>query len=96
LRKYKTALQHGGGTLDGSSKAEEKQTSGAVLRVYKEKTGDFTIVSILLDNKKNYIISSETNPLAIYVKEGDQVKITYMETGETFLPVKELVIQGLE
>ncbi|MEH7883832.1 hypothetical protein V7654_05860 [Bacillus sp. JJ1609] len=96
LRKYKTALQHGGGTLDGSSKAEEKQTSGEVLRVYKEKTGDFTIVSILLDNKKNYIISSETNPLAIYVKEGDQVKITYMDTGETFLPVKELVIQGLE
>jgi hypothetical protein len=96
LRKYKTALQHGGGTVDGSSKAEEKQTSGTVLRVYKEKTGDFTIVSILLDNKKNYIISSETNPLAIYVKEGDQVNIKYMDTGETFLPVKELVIQGLE
>lgn len=96
LRKYKTALQHGGGTVDGSSKAEEKQTSGAVLRVYKEKTGDYTIVSILLDNKKNYIISSETNPLAIYLKEGDQVKLTYMDTGETFLPVKELVIQGIE
>lgn len=96
LKKYKTALQHGGGTVDGSSKAEEKQASGAVLRVYKEKTGDFTIVSILLDNKKNYIISSETNPMAIYLKEGDQVKLTYMDTGETFLPVKELVIQGLE
>jgi len=96
LKKYKTALQHGGGTLDGSSKAEEKQTSGKVLRVYKEKTGDYTIVSILLDNKQNYIISSETNPLVIYVKEGDQVKVTYMDTGETFLPVKEFVIQGLE
>jgi hypothetical protein len=96
LKKYKTALQHGGGSLDGSSKAEEKQTSGTVLRVYKEKTGDYTIVSILLDNKKNYIISSETNPLAIYVKEGDQVNIKYSDTGETFLPVKELVIQGLE
>ncbi|MBS8266446.1 hypothetical protein DYI25_18660 [Mesobacillus boroniphilus] len=96
LRKYKTALQHGGGTVDGSSKAKEKQASGTVLRVYKEKTGDYTIVSILLDNKKNYIVSSETNPLAIYVKEGDQVNIKYMDTGETFLPVKELVIQGLE
>ena len=96
LKKYKTALQHGGGTVDGSSKAEEKQTSGTVLRVYKEKTGDFTIVSILLDNKKNYIISSETNPLAIYVKEGDQVNLKYMDTGETFLPVKELVIEGIE
>ncbi|KIY21039.1 hypothetical protein [Mesobacillus subterraneus] len=96
LRKYKTALQHGGGTVDGSSKSEEKQGSGIVLRVYKEKTGDYTIVSILLDNKKNYIISSETNPLAIYVKEGDQVDLRYMDTGETFLPVKELKIQGLE
>jgi len=96
LKKYKTALQHGGGTVDGNSKAEEKQTSGTVLRVYKEKTGDYTIVSILLDNKKNYIISSETNPLAIYVKEGDQVNLRYMDTGETFLPVKELVIQGLQ
>ncbi|WP_079504950.1 hypothetical protein [Mesobacillus jeotgali] len=96
LRKYKTALQHGGGTVDGNSKAEEKQTSGTVVRVYKEKTGDFTIVSILLDNKKNYLISSEANPLAIYLKEGDQVDIKYMETGETFLPVKELVIRGLE
>ena len=96
LKKYKTALQHGGGTVDGSSKAEEKQASGTVLRVYKEKTGDYTIVSILLDNKKNYIISSETNPLAIYVKEGDKVNLKYMDTGETFLPVKEFVIQGLE
>jgi hypothetical protein len=96
LRKYKTALQHGGGTVDGNSKAEEKQASGTVVRVYKEKTGDFTIVSILLDNKKNYLISSETNPLAIYLKEGDQVDLRYMETGETFLPVKELVIRGLE
>ncbi len=96
LRKYKTALQHGGGTVDGSSKAEEKQENGTVVRVYKEKTGDYTIVSILLDNKKNYIISSETNPLAIYLKEGDQVNLRYMDTGETFLPVKELTIRGLE
>lgn len=96
LKKYKTALQHGGGTVNGSSKAEEKQTNGIVVRVYKEKTGDFTITSILLDNKKNYIITSETNPLAIYLKEGDKVNIKYMDTGETFLPVKELKIEGLE
>lgn len=96
LKKYKTALQHGGGTVDGNSKAEERQTSGTVLRVYKEKTGEFTVVSILLDNKQNYLISSETNPLAIYLAEGDKVTIKFMDSGETFLPVKELVIQGLE
>jgi hypothetical protein len=96
LKQYKTALQRGGGTVDGSSKAEEKQISGTVVRVYKEKTGDFTIVSFLLDNRQSYIISSENNPLVIYLKEGDKVNVNYLETGEDFLPVKDLVIEGLE
>ena len=96
LKQYKTALQRGGGSVDGSSKADEKQTTGTVLRVYKEKSGDFTVVSFLLDNKKSYIISSEKEPLVIYLKEGDQVNITYLDTEEDFLPVKEIEIEGLE
>ncbi|MEH7253724.1 hypothetical protein V7111_16490 [Neobacillus niacini] len=96
LKQYKTALQRGGGSVDGSSKADEKQTTGTVLRVYKEKSGDFTVVSFLLDNKKSYIISSEKEPLVIYLKEGDQVNITYLDTEEDFLPAKEIEIEGLE
>jgi hypothetical protein len=96
LKQYKTALQKGGGSVDGSSDAEEKQTSGTVLRVYKEKSGDYTVVSFLLDNRQSYIISSENNPLAIYLQEGDKVNVHYLVTGESFLPVKELVIEGLE
>ncbi|MBD1382864.1 hypothetical protein [Metabacillus arenae] len=96
LKQYKTALQRGGSTVDGSSNAEEKQMNGTVVRVYKEKSGDFTIVSFLLDNRQNYTISSETNPLAIYLQEGDKVKVTYLETGEVFLPAKEIEIEGLE
>ncbi|TCN24837.1 hypothetical protein [Mesobacillus foraminis] len=96
LRLYKTALQRGGGSVDGSSKAEEKQISGTVLRVYKEKTGDATVVTFFLNNKKNYTISSETSPLAIYLQEGDKVRVNYLDTGEVFLPAKELVIEGLE
>ncbi|MBM7587898.1 hypothetical protein JOC86_004473 [Bacillus pakistanensis] len=96
IKKYKTALQRGGSTVDGSSDAEEKQISGTVVRVYKEKSGDYTIVSFLLDNKKSYIVSSENTPLAIYLKEGDKVNVHYMATGEAFLPVKEMVIEGLE
>ncbi len=96
LKQYKTALQHGGGTVDGSSKAEEKQVSGSVVRVYKERSGDYTVISFLLDNKQNYTVSSENEPMAIYLQEGDQVKLTYMDTGETFLPVKNINIQGLE
>jgi hypothetical protein len=95
IKLYKTALQRGGGTVDGSSKAEEKKTNGTVVRVYKEKSGDFTVVSFLLDNQQNYVISSAKNPLAIYLEEGDRVQMTYLDTGEQFLPVKELVIEGL-
>jgi hypothetical protein len=95
LKQYKTALQRGGGSVDGSSDAEEKQVDGTVLRVYKEKTGDYTIVSFLLNNKQSYIVSSESNPLSIYLKEGDKVEVTYQDTEESFLPVTEIAIEGL-
>ncbi|WP_316572139.1 hypothetical protein [Neobacillus sp. YIM B06451] len=95
LRQYKLELQRGGGGLDGRSKAEEKQVSGTVLRVYKEKSGNYTAVSFLLDNKQSYIISSEREPLAIYLKEGDKVQLTYQDTGENFLPAVQVKIEGL-
>ncbi|WP_026560581.1 sulfite exporter TauE/SafE family protein [Bacillus sp. J37] len=96
LKNYKIALQKGGSSVDGTSDAEEKTLTGTVVRVYKEKTGDFTIVSFLLDNRKNFVISSENQPMAIYLQENDKVTITYLETGESFLPVKEMMIDGLE
>ncbi|QVY62248.1 hypothetical protein [Cytobacillus gottheilii] len=96
LRLYKTALQRGGGSVDGSSDAEEKTISGSVVRVYKEKVGDYTTISFLLDNNNNFLISSESSPLAIYLQEGDSVEVTYLDTGETFLPVKSMTIEGLE
>ena len=95
LKMYKTALQKGSGSLNNNSKAEEKQDSGKVVRVYKEKSGDYTVVSFLLENGKNYIVSSEISPLAIYLRENDTVKITYSDTEEEFLPVKDLTIEGL-
>lgn len=96
LRQYKTALQRGGGSVDGSSKAEEKQIKGTVVRVYKEKSGDFTIITFLLDNHKSYMISSQNTKTAIFLQEGDQVNVTYLDTGEDFLPAKTITIEGLE
>ncbi|WP_064094184.1 hypothetical protein [Rossellomorea aquimaris] len=95
LKQYKTALQRGGSSVDGSSKAEEKQVKGTVVRVYKEKAGEYTTVSFLLDNGQSYIVSSENSLLAIYLKENDKVNVTYLDTGEAFLPVKEMKIEGL-
>ncbi|WML26525.1 sulfite exporter TauE/SafE family protein [Neobacillus sp. OS1-33] len=96
LKQYKIALQRGKGTVDSNSKAEEKLISGSVVRVYKEKSGDFTVVSFLLENRQNFMISSEKVPLAIYLKEGDKVTVRYLNTGEDFLPAKELTIEALQ
>ena len=96
LKLYKTALTRGGSTVDGSSNAEEAKATVKVLRVYKERVGDFTIVSFLTTTGENFIVSTEVAPFAIYVEENDQVAITYSKTGETFQPVKALEIQGLQ
>src|SRR5690606_28063703 len=82
LKLYKTALQRGGSTVDGSSNAEEKQLSGTVLRVYKEKRSEITITSFYLNNDQNFIVSSENSPLSIYLESGDNVTITYLDTGD--------------
>jgi hypothetical protein len=34
--------------------------------------------------------------MSIYLEEGDKVNLNYLETGEDFLPVKSIDIQGLE
>ncbi|PIC80936.1 hypothetical protein CSV75_03920 [Sporosarcina sp. P18a] len=91
LKLYKTALQRGGSTVDGSSNAEEAKATITAMRVFKERVGDFTLVSILAKDGRNFLVSSEVEPLSIYVEEGDQLTVTYLETGELFLPVKELV-----
>ncbi|KZE37395.1 hypothetical protein AV656_12560 [Bhargavaea cecembensis] len=90
LKLYKTALQRGGSTVDGSSGAEEAKAAVTVQRVYKERAGDFTLVSVLAEDGRSFLASTETVPLAVYIREGDQLDITYLETGELFLPVKEM------
>lgn len=96
LKLYKTALSRGGSTVDGSSNAEEAKATVYVVRVYKERVGDFTIVSFLTTTGENFIVSSEAAPMAIYLQDGDKVAITYAKTGEQFQPVKALDIQGLK
>lgn len=96
LKQYKLALQRQGASVDHAADAEEKAVAGRVVRVYKERIGDITNIYVLLDNKQNFITSSEIQPFAIYLKEGDAVTMTYLNTGEQFLPVKEMKIQALE
>ncbi|MEG0385907.1 MAG: hypothetical protein RR587_06200 [Solibacillus sp.] len=95
LKLYKTALNSGGSTVDGTSQAEEATVTGEVVRVYKERVGDFTLVSFLMNSGENFIVSSAVVPLAIYLQEGDRVIMTYAKTGEQFQPVKKVIIEGL-
>jgi len=96
LKLYKTALQKGGGTVNGTSTSVEKKIDGKVIRVYKEKSGEYTVVSFLLDNGQSYNMSSEKDPLIIYLQENDQVSVTYLDTGENFLPVNGITIKNLQ
>lgn len=90
LKLYKTALQRGGSTVEGSAQADEKKADVVVKRVYKEMAGDFTNVFVLTEDDENFVMSSEVLPLAIYIEEGDHLTLTYLATGEMFLPVREL------
>ena len=96
LKLYKTAFQRGGSSVDGRSGAEEAKAAVTVVRVFKERVGDFTLVSILAEDGRNFIVSSEVAPLAIYIQEGDKLTITYLDTGELFLPVKEMTNISVE
>ena len=96
LKLYKTALQRGGSGVDGSSSGEEAKAAVTAARVFKERVGDFTLISILADDGRNFLVSSEVVPLSIYIQEGDKLSITYLETGELFLPVKELTNVSME
>lgn len=96
LKLYKTALSRGGSTVEGSSNSEELKAQGKVERVYKERVGDATLVSFLLETGENFIVSSEAVPLAVYIEQGDTVYVTYYATGEQFLPVKQVTISGLQ
>lgn len=96
LKLYKTALQRGGSGVEGSSSGEEAKAAVTAVRVFKERVGDFTLVSILAEDGRNFLVSSEVVPLSIYIQEGDKLSITYLETGELFLPVKELTNVSME
>ena len=95
LRLYKTALAKGSGAVNAIGDAAEEKVSGTVVRVHKEQSEQATIVYFLLATGENFIVNTESNPLAIYLQQGDAVDVTYMQTNEQFLPVKTVTITGL-
>jgi len=40
-------------------------------------------------------VSTEVAPLAVYLQEKDKVEVTYINSADVFLPVKELKVDSL-
>ena len=79
-----------GDTFRPTSTGKEAQKEGIVQRVYKEKSGENTIVYVLLENEqKVFMIPVKKFPYAMFTEVGDPIQITYLDTGETMASVSK-------
>lgn len=97
LEKYKSVLTGSGDSFRPTSSGKEAQKEGIVQRVYKEKSGENTIVFVLLENeKKVFMISAKDFPYAMFTEVGDPIQITYLDTGETMSSVSKFANGNLK
>ncbi|CRH97905.1 Uncharacterised protein [Streptococcus pneumoniae] len=79
-----------GDTFRPTSTGKEAQKEGIVQRVYKEKSGENTIVYVLLENEqKVFMIPVKKFPYAMFTEVGDPIQITYLDTGEMMSSVSK-------
>lgn len=97
FKKYKSVLTGSGDAARPTSDGKEAKIEGTVQRVYKEKSGENTIIFVLLENEeKVFMISSKDFPYAMFTEVGDAVQITYLDTGETMSSVSEFTNSNLQ
>ncbi|MEI5905974.1 DUF3981 domain-containing protein [Bacillus spongiae] len=95
--KYNTSLTRQDLTKRPSSQSEEKQLSGTVQRVHKEKGEDFSIVFLLMENdKRTFMISTADFPNSMFTQAGDKVTFTYADTGEQIVSITNFTNQSLQ
>lgn len=96
LENYKNALSGSGDSFRPTSSSKEAQKEGVVQRVYKEKTGENTIVYVLLENEqKVFMIPAKKFPYAMFTEVGDPIQITYLDTGEAMSSVSKFTNSNL-
>lgn len=72
LENYKNVMSGNGDTFRPTSTGKEAQKEGIVQRVYKEKSGENTIVYVLLENEqKVFMIPVKKFPYAMFTEVGD-------------------------
>ncbi len=90
LENYKNVMSGNGDTFRPTSTGKEAQKEGIVQRVYKEKSGENTIVYVLLENEqKVFMIPVKKFPYAMFTEVGDPIQITYLDTGEMMSSVSK-------
>ncbi|MEY2305564.1 hypothetical protein CN268_18515 [Bacillus anthracis] len=96
LENYKNALSGSGDSFRPTSNGKEAQKEGVVQRVYKEKSGENTIVYVLLENEqKVFMIPVKKFPYAMFTEVGDPIQITYLDTGEAMSSVSKFTNSNL-
>ena len=69
---------------------EKKRKKKVLYNVYKEKSGENTIVYVLLENEqKVFMIPVKKFPYAMFTEVGDPIQITYLDTGEMMSSVSK-------
>ena len=72
-----------GDTFRPTSTGKEAQKEGIVQRVYKEKSGENTIVYVLLENEQKVFMIPVKKFICYVYRSRRSIQITYLDTGET-------------
>ncbi|MFF2532387.1 hypothetical protein ACFVS2_26095 [Brevibacillus sp. NPDC058079] len=91
MYKFKLATE---GTQEGDTPTDSsaiKEMSGKVLRVGSMQIGETTVIQILLDNsEKVFNINPKESTYATFIREGDQLNMSFIDTNEAVVSVEKV------
>lgn len=75
--------------------ANSKTIDGTVSHVYKSETDSITVVQFMLEGSDTiFQVSSNNFPYSIFLEQGMQVSVSYIDTEEIMLSVEDLQMSG--
>ncbi|EOL44542.1 hypothetical protein [Enterococcus caccae] len=98
LDAYRIELATKGSNNTSSEAADLQEIKGSISRVTIVASEAQTVVSFLLENDKTiYSVTTNNSPMALFLKEGDEVEFKAAVTAEAkAASIENLVIKGLE
>jgi hypothetical protein len=97
MYKFKLATEGKGEGANPTDDSELKEVTGKVLRVGSIQIGETSVVQILLDNSENvFNVNPKEATYATFIREGDIVKLNFVDTKETIVTVEKIFNQTLK